>query len=147
MTICEKIDRIITAPHHIVVLLGESFFFRSDANLWPLWVDLVVIALTHWGLVTPYNSIDNTCNLLYYVGSSNGILYRTGNTWKRKNDNGHLWFSCMFFMYTVQCRYNAVQFCEILHKWCRSWDKISVRCWIHERHYIPRPNRRAMRCL
>ena len=26
----------------------------------------------------------------------------------------------------------------------RNWGRISIRCWIHKRHPIPRPNRRAM---
>ena len=29
----------------------------------------------------------------------------------------------------------------------RNWDRISIRCWIHKRHPIPRPNERAMECL
>ena len=29
----------------------------------------------------------------------------------------------------------------------RNWGRISIRCWIHKRHPIPRPNGRAMGCL
>ena len=29
----------------------------------------------------------------------------------------------------------------------RNWGRISVRCWIHKRHPIPRPNGRAMGCI
>ena len=29
----------------------------------------------------------------------------------------------------------------------RNWGRISIKCWIHKRHPIPRPNGRAMRCL
>ena len=29
----------------------------------------------------------------------------------------------------------------------RTWCRISIRCWIHKRHTIPRPNGRAMGCL
>ena len=29
----------------------------------------------------------------------------------------------------------------------RNWSRISIRCWIHKRHPISRPNRRAMGCL
>ena len=29
----------------------------------------------------------------------------------------------------------------------RNWDRISIRCWIHKRHPIVRPNGRAMECL
>ena len=30
---------------------------------------------------------------------------------------------------------------------CRNWGRISIRCWIHKRHPIPRPNGQAMGCL
>ena len=30
---------------------------------------------------------------------------------------------------------------------CRNWGRISIRCWIHKRHPISRPNGRAMGCL
>ena len=29
----------------------------------------------------------------------------------------------------------------------RNWGRISIRCWIHKRHPIPRPNGQAMGCL
>ena len=41
-------------------------------------------------------------------------------------------------------RSNMVRFCI---NNCRNWDIISIRCWIHKRHPIPRPNGRAMGCL
>ena len=44
----------------------------------------------------------------------------------------------------VITRSNIVRFCI---NNCRNWDIISIRCWIHKRHPIPRPNGRAMRCL
>ena len=30
---------------------------------------------------------------------------------------------------------------------CQNWGRISVRCWIHKRHPIARPNGRSMGCL
>ena len=47
---------------------------------------------------------------------------------------------------TIECRYNAVQYCQYINNY-RSWGRISIRCWIHKRHHIPRPNGRAMGCL
>ena len=35
-------------------------------------------------------------------------------------------------IYTVECRYNAVQYCKILHTDYRNWGRISMRCWIHK---------------
>ena len=29
---------------------------------------------------------------------------------------------------------------------CRNWVRISNRCWIHKRHPLPNPNRRALEC-
>ena len=40
--------------------------------------------------------------------------------------------------------YNTVQFCVNDR---RNSGRISIRCWIHKRHPISRPNRRAMGCL
>ena len=48
---------------------------------------------------------------------------------------------------TVECRYNAVQYSKILHHNHRNWGRISIRCWIHNRHPIPCPGRRAKGCL
>ena len=44
----------------------------------------------------------------------------------------------------VKTRSNIERFCI---KNCRNWDMISIRCWIHKRHPIPRLNGRAMGCL
>ena len=41
-------------------------------------------------------------------------------------------------------RSNIVKYCI---NNCRNWDRISVRCGIHKRHHIARPNGRAMVCL
>ena len=41
-------------------------------------------------------------------------------------------------------RCNIVRYCI---NDCRNSGRISLRCWIHKRHTIPRPGRRAMACL
>ena len=48
---------------------------------------------------------------------------------------------------TVECCYNVIQYCKILHNNYRNWGRISIRCWIHKRHSIPRPIGQAMGCL
>ena len=44
----------------------------------------------------------------------------------------------------VKTRSNIERFCI---KNCRNWDMISIRCWIHKIHPIPRLNGRVMGCL
>ena len=44
----------------------------------------------------------------------------------------------------VITRSNIVRYCINNH---RNWGRISIRCWIHNRHPIARPGRRAMGCL
>ena len=53
---------------------------------------------------------------------------------------------CLIFMQSsaVITRSNIVRFCI---NNCRNWDIISIRCWIHKRHPILRPNGRVMGCL
>ena len=43
----------------------------------------------------------------------------------------------------VIMRSNVIRYCIDNYT---NWGRISIRCWIHKRHPIPRPNRRAMRC-
>ena len=40
---------------------------------------------------------------------------------------------------TVECRYNAVQFVRYIIINYRKLGRISISCWIHKRHTIPRP--------
>ena len=54
---------------------------------------------------------------------------------------------CMFWeiriRFTVGCRYNAVNIVRYYINNYRNWGRISIRCWIHKRHPIPRPDGRA----
>ena len=51
---------------------------------------------------------------------------------------------CSIQSSVVITRSNIVKY--YIHNY-RTWSRISIRCWIHKRHPIPRPNGRAMGCF
>ena len=53
----------------------------------------------------------------------------------------------MHHLYTVEYRYNAPNIVRYNIINYRNWGRISIRCWIHKRQPIARPNGRAMGCL
>ena len=67
--------------------------------------------------------------------------------------------ACTTEILSMSCHHYSVAICSHLLLWrgpiligCyinnySNWGRISIRCWIHKTHPIPRPNRRAMECL
>ena len=48
---------------------------------------------------------------------------------------------------TVECHYNMVQYCKILHKWLQELRKNINQILDPQKHFIPRPNGGVMGCL
>ena len=53
----------------------------------------------------------------------------------------HLVYHSALKMYVIN---NVVRYCINNYS---NWVRISIKCWFHKRHPIPRPNGRAMGCL
>ena len=58
------------------------------------------------------------------------------NYWNKKDSSWDVFQSSV-----VITRSNIARYCIFNYRHC---DKISIRCWIHKRNTIPRPNGRAM---
>ena len=54
---------------------------------------------------------------------------------------------CVAGLRTVECRYNAVQYSEILHTLLQSFMQLKITVWTHKIHPIPRPNGPAIGCI
>ena len=53
-------------------------------------------------------------------------------------------YQCQVQSSAVITRFNIVRY--YINNY-RNWGRILIRCWIHKRHFIPRPNGLAMGCL
>ena len=50
-------------------------------------------------------------------------------SWVTALSKASLWLT---IPYTVECRYNGVQYNMLLHKHCSDWSRIWIRIWIHQ---------------